>query len=108
MPELTGIDFAREIAKLRPDVPVVLMSGFGGSQLHERARAVGIRELLGKPLQRKDLAQCFGRIFPDDTPAEGDSPYSTSSLSEKPRTLLRLVDPIFNQARAGNIAALIA
>jgi CheY-like chemotaxis protein/anti-sigma regulatory factor (Ser/Thr protein kinase) len=73
MPELTGIDFAREIAQLRPEVPVVLMSGFGGLQLHERARGAGIRELLGKPLQRKDLAQCFGRIFPSGTPATGDS-----------------------------------
>jgi hypothetical protein len=41
------------------------MSGFGGQQLHERAQALGVRELLRKPLQRKDLAECFGRIFPN-------------------------------------------
>jgi PAS domain S-box-containing protein len=63
MPELTGTDLAREIALLRPDMPIVLMSGFGGPQLHERAQAAGIRELLRKPLQRKDLAECLGRVL---------------------------------------------
>src|ERR1700728_1682778 len=31
--------------------------------LHERARDLGIRELLRKPLQRKDIAECFGRVL---------------------------------------------
>jgi PAS domain S-box-containing protein len=65
MPELGGTDLAREIALLRPDMPIVLMSGFGGPQLHERAQAAGIRELLRKPLQRKDLAECLGRVLPN-------------------------------------------
>jgi PAS domain S-box-containing protein len=64
MPELSGTDLAREMASLRPDMPIVLMSGFGGPQLHERAQAAGIRELLRKPLRRKDLAECLGRVLP--------------------------------------------
>jgi PAS domain S-box-containing protein len=63
MPELTGIELAREMALLRPDLPIVLMSGFGGAQLHERAQAAGIGELLRKPLQRRDLAECLERVF---------------------------------------------
>jgi CheY-like chemotaxis protein len=63
MPELSGTDLAREIVLLRPDMPIVLMSGFGGPQLHERAQAAGIHELLRKPLQRKDLAECLGRVL---------------------------------------------
>jgi CheY-like chemotaxis protein len=65
MPDLTGIDLAGEIALLRPDMPIVMMSGFGGEQLPERAQAIGIRELLRKPLQKKDLAECFERVLPD-------------------------------------------
>jgi CheY-like chemotaxis protein len=64
MPELAGTALAGEIALLRPDLPIVLMSGFAGAQLQERARALGIRELLRKPLQRKDIADCFGRVLP--------------------------------------------
>ena len=63
MPELIGTDLARQIALLRPDVPIVLMSGYSGPQLHDRANAIGIREILHKPLQSKDIAECLGRIF---------------------------------------------
>jgi CheY-like chemotaxis protein len=63
MPELVGTDLAREIRLLRPAIPIVLMSGYSGALLHERARAVGIREVLRKPLQSRDIAECFGRIL---------------------------------------------
>jgi CheY-like chemotaxis protein len=63
MPQLTGSDLAGRIRLLRSDIPIVLMSGYSGPQLVERARAIGIREVLRKPLQRKDLAECFGRVL---------------------------------------------
>jgi nitrogen-specific signal transduction histidine kinase len=63
MPDLAGTDLARAIARLRPDMPIVLMSGFAGAQLHEHAQVLGIREILRKPLQRKDIAECFGRVL---------------------------------------------
>jgi len=63
MPELIGTELAREIRRLRPDVGIVLMSGYSGAQLLERARAVGVREVLRKPLQRKDIAECLGRVL---------------------------------------------
>lgn len=63
MPELIGTALAREMQLLRPDIPIVLMSGYSGAQLHERARALGIREVLHKPLQSRDLAECLGRIL---------------------------------------------
>jgi CheY-like chemotaxis protein/two-component sensor histidine kinase len=64
MPELTGTALAREIRTLRPDVQVVLMSGFSDAQLVERAHAAGIREVLRKPLQSRDLAECLARVAP--------------------------------------------
>jgi len=39
------------------------MSGYSGAQLHERAREVGILEILRKPLQTRDIAECFGRVL---------------------------------------------
>jgi FixJ family two-component response regulator len=63
MPALIGTDLAREISLLRPDIPIVLMSGYTGATLNERARAVGVREVLRKPLQSKDIAECFGRVL---------------------------------------------
>jgi signal transduction histidine kinase len=63
MPKLNGTDLAREIRLLRPDIPIVLMSGYASAPLLEHARAVGIREVLRKPLHRKDIADCFGRLL---------------------------------------------
>jgi FixJ family two-component response regulator len=39
MPELSGTALVIEIMLLRPDMPIVLMSGFAGAQLQERPRA---------------------------------------------------------------------
>jgi YesN/AraC family two-component response regulator len=39
------------------------MSGYGGAQLPSRACAAGIREILHKPLQRKDIVECLSRIL---------------------------------------------
>ena len=63
MPELIGTELAREIRRLRPDIGIVLMSGYSGARLLERARAVGVGEVLRKPLQRKDIAECLGRVL---------------------------------------------
>jgi PAS domain S-box-containing protein len=63
MPDLTGTDFARQVRRLRPELPIVLMSGYSGSQLHERARTTGVREVLRKPLQIRDIADCLARIL---------------------------------------------
>ena len=63
MPELIGTELARQIRLLRPDIPIVLMSGYSGPKLLERARAIGIREVLRKPLRSSDIAECFGRVL---------------------------------------------
>jgi CheY-like chemotaxis protein len=63
MPDLVGTEFAREIRLLRPDVPIILMSGHGGAALEERAAAIGVREVLHKPLQRVDLAEALAHAL---------------------------------------------
>jgi PAS domain S-box-containing protein len=63
MPELVGIELAREMRLLRPDVPIILMSGHGGTALMHRAAAIGVKEVLHKPLQRVDLAEVLARAL---------------------------------------------
>jgi PAS domain S-box-containing protein len=63
MPELVGTELAREIRLLRPDVPIILMSGHGGAPLEHRAAAIGVREVLHKPLRRVDLAESLARAL---------------------------------------------
>jgi predicted ATPase/signal transduction histidine kinase/GAF domain-containing protein/CheY-like chemotaxis protein len=63
MPDLTGTEFAREILQLRPEISIILMSGYGGSQLSERAQAAGVVEVLRKPLVRRDIAEPIARAL---------------------------------------------
>jgi signal transduction histidine kinase len=63
MPDLNGVELAREMRRVRPELPIVLMSGYSGAQLTERARAVGVAELLHKPLVRRDIAEALARVL---------------------------------------------
>ncbi len=63
MPELTGTDLARAIRQLRADIPIVLMSGYSGAQLLDRALAAGAVAVLHKPLQRADIAESMARAL---------------------------------------------
>jgi PAS domain S-box-containing protein len=63
MPDLVGTELAREIRQIAPAIPIVLMSGYGGAQLTQHAAAMGIIEVLRKPLQRQDLAESLARAL---------------------------------------------
>jgi PAS domain S-box-containing protein len=63
MPDLIGTELAHEIRRLRPAVPIILMSGYGGAQLTNRAAEVGVNEVLRKPLHRRDLAESLARVL---------------------------------------------
>ena len=47
---------AETIAAIRPETPIVLCSGFAAMLSTERARALGIRSFLPKPIGLRDLA----------------------------------------------------
>ena len=63
MPKLTGMDLAQKLLKVRPDLPVVLLTGYSDSINEESARSVGIREFLLKPLSKRELAQAVRRAL---------------------------------------------
>jgi DNA-binding NtrC family response regulator len=63
MPDLIGTELAREIRRRRPGIPIILVSGHGGTQLAQAAAAIGVNEVLGKPLQRRDLAESVARVL---------------------------------------------
>jgi CheY-like chemotaxis protein len=63
MPDLMGTELAREIRRLRPDISIILASGYSGTQLNERAQAVGIDDVLRKPLVRRDIAESVARAL---------------------------------------------
>jgi PAS domain S-box-containing protein len=63
MPDLNGIDLAKELFNIRPKVPVILCTGNNDVALPERAKEAGIRAFLTKPLTKKVLAQTIRRVL---------------------------------------------
>jgi len=49
MPGMTGLDFAQEVHRVRPDLPIIITSGLSASLTQEQLYEAGITELLPKP-----------------------------------------------------------
>ena len=63
MPHMTGVELARRIIEIRPDIPIILATGFSAMVTPEKARTVGIRELVMKPISIKDLAMTVRKVL---------------------------------------------
>jgi len=63
MPELTGANLAREVLRVRPDMPVILYTGYSETFDEEEARSIGIRDFALKPLTVRDLAERIRRAL---------------------------------------------
>jgi len=63
MPGMTGVMLAAELLKLRPDLPVILCTGYSESVSREAAQEVGITEFVMKPLSKRELAQAVRRAL---------------------------------------------
>jgi PAS domain S-box-containing protein len=62
MPGMSGLDVAREVAAIRPDLPVVLFSGHIDDELRRKARELGVRQLLGKLDAADELTEAIDRL----------------------------------------------
>jgi signal transduction histidine kinase/ActR/RegA family two-component response regulator len=63
MPQLAGSQMALQIRKIRPDIPILLMSGYVGPNISALARQAGINDLLAKPLVSREIARALARSF---------------------------------------------
>jgi signal transduction histidine kinase/ActR/RegA family two-component response regulator len=63
MPEITGTQLAELLHRRRPDLPVLLVSGYIGPLMAERTAAAGIAEILKKPVQARELAAALARAL---------------------------------------------
>jgi signal transduction histidine kinase len=63
MPRLTGTELAGRLQRLRPGLPVLIASGFGGPDFEARAESAGALQVVHKPLQRAELARALDRAL---------------------------------------------
>ena len=63
MPQLTGTQFAVELRKLKPAVPIVIASGYGGAGFETRALAAGVNLVLKKPYRMQEIGDVLHGFF---------------------------------------------
>jgi len=63
MPRLPGAELAHAVQQIRPDVPVIMASGYLRPEDLEAAARLGIRELISKPYDLAELGRALHRIF---------------------------------------------
>jgi CheY-like chemotaxis protein len=60
---VTGDHLVKEILKIRPDMPTILCTGYSEKIDEEKAKEIGIRQYIEKPLNRSDLAKLVRKVL---------------------------------------------
>lgn len=63
MPNMTGADMAKAIMRIRPDIPIILCTGFSEVISEEKAKAIGIREFIMKPITSRKIAEIIRNVL---------------------------------------------
>ena len=71
MPHLSGFDLAEQILAIRPDIPVIVSSGYVRAEDQENAKRIGVHQMIQKPYTLEQLQETFDLYFARATaPAE--------------------------------------
>ena len=63
MPAMSGLQLARELRNLRADIPILLTSGYFNPEDQMNAERLGVRSLLTKPVNARQLLWALHAIF---------------------------------------------
>jgi len=63
MPEMTGEQLAKELIDLKPEVLIILCTGYSSVIDDKKAKTIGIREFIMKPVDKKELAITIRKVL---------------------------------------------
>ena len=83
MPELTGDELVKRIRKIRPDIPVILVTGFNEEMTPKKAARLGIQKLEIKPVVMKDMARFIREALAKQVKPQSPRVHSCRSMKFK-------------------------
>jgi signal transduction histidine kinase len=86
MPQMSGMDFAREVLQLRRETPIVLTTGFLHPQDVDLAKKIGVGELLLKPYTMEELGSALHRLLKGEGSLEGNAAGARNSAPQQSRS----------------------
>ncbi len=63
MPNMTGDKLAAELLKIKPNIPIILCTGFSATIDEHKAKAIGIRAFVNKPILMEDIATAIRKVL---------------------------------------------
>ncbi|MGD8740433.1 MAG: ATP-binding protein [Desulfobacterales bacterium] len=63
MPQMTGDELAQKLLNIKPDIPVILCTGFNEDITEEKALSMGIQKFVMKPVIKNDLATTIRTVL---------------------------------------------
>ncbi|MDH4320647.1 MAG: PAS domain S-box protein [Desulfobulbaceae bacterium] len=63
MPRMTGMELVRKVRSRRPEMPVIICTGYSSVLSKTEAEELGVGEILMKPVERKKLARQIRKVL---------------------------------------------
>ncbi|MDK9707259.1 MAG: PAS domain S-box protein [Desulforhopalus sp.] len=63
MPAMTGMDLARRMLQIRPDLPIILCTGYSSILTEDTVKAAGIKGFTMKPITKKEIALLIRQVL---------------------------------------------
>jgi FixJ family two-component response regulator len=60
---MTGIELSRRLLQVRPDIPIILISGFSQVISSEMIKEIGIKQFITKPFEIQELANIMRKLL---------------------------------------------
>ena len=70
MPKMTGAELAQKVLKIRPDIPIILSTGYSELISKEKSKAMGISEFIMKPLFAEEIATLIRSVLDKNNRSE--------------------------------------
>jgi len=63
LPDMNGLDVVRQLATVKNQVPIILMTAYGSEQVAVEAFRLGVRDYLSKPIDLDEVANALERAL---------------------------------------------
>ncbi|MBF0286244.1 MAG: response regulator [SAR324 cluster bacterium] len=63
MPHLTGDQLSQQLLKIHPDIPIIMATGYSSMISKEKAKSIGIREFMMKPIDNDQLVATIQKLL---------------------------------------------
>lgn len=63
MPNMTGVELAPRLREIRSDIPIIICTGFSEIIDEDKAKAMGIRAYVTKPIVIKEMAKIIRKVL---------------------------------------------